>query len=313
MAHNEIIKEILLVKRNLDMTGSSLEPFSRVNDNERTPLLNRIVPTSLQHWGIVICFPDERRHAKLIEATYDRQRGKIHCIMSDWSIDMADWWNSMPGFEMTVIPMNGKKCFFNLDTIHRFLQRFNDSNDSNMSYDPIVNNCQIFVRELMSVLTLPEAVRCLPRPLHLTCSDLVYSFSASLFLIFLVYGDDFFHQWVLCYLKEIANLEGVDSLSYPLQIIWILVFALFCGQMTLIIFLSSKDIRKKFDNAIRRLILQFPMLFIRIILFFVFHVFCLCCITVFGLIFRDITTSCTGEKVCELFLDPEQSIKLFAQ
>ena len=108
MADNEMIKGIFLVKRNLDMTGSSVEPFSRVNDNERTPLLNRIVPTSLQHWGIVICFPEERRYAKLIEATYDRQRGKIHCIMSDWSIDIAEWWNSRPGFEMTVIPMNGK-------------------------------------------------------------------------------------------------------------------------------------------------------------------------------------------------------------
>ena len=218
----------------------------------------------------------------------------------------------MPGFEMTIIPMNGKKCFFNPERMDRFLQRFNDSNDSYMSYDPIVNNCQIFVQELMSILTLPEAVRCLPRPLHLTCPDLVYSFSSSMFLIFLIYGDDYFHEWVLCYLKEIAILEGIESLSYPLQIIWILIFALFCGQMTLIIFLSSKDIRKKFDIAIRRLLLRFPIVVLRIILFFVFHVFFLCCITVFGLIFRDVTTPCTGEKVCKLLLDPEQSIKLFA-
>ena len=304
---NEIIKEIFLVKRNCDMRGTVSESMSRAGDNETTPLLARFVPTSLQHWGILICFPEGRGYAKLIEATYDQQTGKIDCTILDWTIDVAEWWSSMPGFKMKTIPLNGKNYYFNAKNIDRFLQRFKESNMSFMSYDPILNNCQTFVQDLMSVLTLPEVFVSLPRPLNLSCSSFIYSFSTSLFLLFLIYGDreGYFRNWVICYLEEIANYDEMDALSSKMKMLLIIIFSLFSGMITLTLFLSSGNIQKKFENAIRSIILHFPSMVIRIILFLTFHALFFCCITIFALMFRDVSTPCTGKTYCRLLLDPE--------
>ena len=230
------IDKILFLYRNLASTMTSQPPGSSTSTSqdiesgspdtltETTPLINRppsIRMAPVQHWGVVLYVSNENEnhvYAKIIEAT--KENGKVKSEFKDWDDCEEMSWRVQPGFSEKEVSLHGGEYPYDEEKVKDFIQDFNAKDGK---YDPIFNNCQLFVNKLLKELNLHHLTT--PHPFRLCFEGIglivVTAMMIVIFILTITHGGlyDKFNKWQ-------TNEKIVLGLIWVLLFIfWTLLYA----------------------------------------------------------------------------------------